>query len=249
MITNILNSSSNSSDSISDISLSSTSDTDSDHGLDWLQLIKKTYPTVPDVEMEKLQISEVGKYSTSQVSGAKQLVYYINRYCNIFNVDKCKDLVITDGTGNNGSDTIYLALNFKQINSIEKDPSEFKILSNNIATYKLKNVELFNGSTLDIIQTLKQDIIYIDAPWGGISYKNYKQVRLYMDNKEISQIYKDNKQHAKLFIFKVPRNYDFNNFIAMTKTNFFEIHAVLSQDNTRIKYYFIFVANIQNVVQ
>lgn len=209
-----------------------------------LKLIKQTYPTVLNVEMDKLQISDVGKYSTSQVSGAKQLVHYIKRYCKVFNINKCADLVITDGTGNNGSDTIYLALNFKHINSIEKDPNEFKVLSNNVETYKLTNVKLFNGSTLEIISMLKQDIVYIDAPWGGVSYKTHKQVRLYMDNQEISQIYKTNKQYAKLFIFKVPRNYDFNNFVATTRANFVEIHAVLSTDKTRIRYYFIFVADL-----
>lgn len=207
-------------------------------------LIKQTYPTVENVDMTKLKISEVGKYSTSQVYGAKQLVYYINRYCKIFEIDKCGDLTITDGTGNNGSDTIYLGLHFKHVNSIEKDPKEFAVLTNNVQTYKLKNVDIYNGSSLSIIPTLKQDVVYIDAPWGGVNYKQNKQVRLYMDDQEISYIYKNNKQHAKLFIFKVPRNYDFNNFIMVTKANFFEIHAVLSHDGTRIKYYFIFVANI-----
>lgn len=210
-----------------------------------IELIKQTYPEVPNVDMTKLQISEVGKYSTSQVSGAKQLVYYINRYCKIFGIDNCNQLTITDGTGNNGSDTIFLALNFLSVNSIEKDPNEFKVLKNNVETYKLKNVNLFNDSTLNLIKVLKQDIVYIDAPWGGVSYKNHKQVRLYMDNQEISQIYKNNKDYAKLFIFKVPKNYDFNNFVTITKANFIEIHAVLSNDNTRIRYYFIFVSHLE----
>lgn len=209
-----------------------------------LDVIKKTYPTLEgqNIDMSKLKISEVGKYSTSQVYGASQLVYYINRYCKIFEISKCNDLVITDGTGNNGSDTIYLALNFKHVNSIEKSEQEFNILKNNVETYKLQNVSLFNGSSLDIIPTLTQDIVYIDAPWGGVSYKKHKQVRLYMDNQEISQIYKSNKQYAKLFIFKVPKNYDFNNFILTTKANSFEIHTVMSQDKTKIKYYFILVS-------
>lgn len=209
-------------------------------------LITKTYPIIQNVDMSKLQISEVGKYSTSGVSGASQLVHYIKRYCKIFEISSCNDLIITDGTGNNGSDTIYLALHFKHVNSIEKSSREFEVLTNNVNTYNLKNVTLHNGSSLEIIPTLRQDIIYIDAPWGGINYKKHKQVRLYMDDQEISQIYKNNKQYANLFIFKVPRNYDFNNFIAMTKANFFEIHAVMSSDGHKIKYYFIFVSNLSN---
>ena len=209
-----------------------------------LELIKKTYPEIENVDMTKLQISEVGKYSTSQVHGAKQLVHYIHRYCKIFEIADCNKLTITDGTGNNGSDTIYLALNFANVNSIEKDPNEYKVLKNNVETYKLKNVNLFNSSTLDLISILKQDIVYIDAPWGGVNYRNHKQVRLYMDNQEISQIYLNNKNHAKLFIFKVPKNYDFNNFISTTKENYFEIHAVFSSDNVKIKYYFIFISHL-----
>lgn len=245
MINNLDSNSSDSSISIiSDSSISSVSSNNPENVN--IKLIEETYPNVENVDMKKLKISDVGKYSTSKTSGASQLVKYINRYCKLFNVEKCSDLIITDGTGNNGSDTIYLALNFKHVNSIEKDPNEFEILKNNVETYKLQNINLYNESSLDMIAKLKQDIVYIDAPWGGISYKDYRYVRLYMDKQEISQIYKNNKEYAKLFIFKVPKNYDFNNFIITTRNNFFEIHAVMSSDNTKIKYYFIFITHLEN---
>ena len=214
-----------------------------------IKLLKDTYPDIINVDMNKLKISKVGKYSTSKVHGAEQLVKYIKRYCKILNINKCKDLIITDGTGNNGSDTIYLALNFKHINSIEKDINEFQILENNVKTYNLNNVSLYNASTLDILNTLTQDIIYIDAPWGGISYKNHKQVKLYMDNKEISEIYLKNKNYAKLFIFKVPKNYDFNYFIKITNILFIEIISVISEHTNKIKYYFIFCYDNTNKIK
>ena len=196
-------------------------------------IINNTFPEIEGIDRNNLQMTNVGLFSVSKVEGANKLVELIQKYF------KTNDLIITDGTGNVGSDTIPLALNFTHVNTIEKDEVEFLALKHNVETYKLNNVTLINGDTNDELKNLMQDVIYIDAPWGGLDYKKSQSIQLFMSNNEISAIYKKNKHKAKLFVFKVPKNYDFNNFIRKTEVTKYYIHSF--EKNGWIKYYFIFV--------
>ena len=195
--------------------------------------IDDTFPTVHNVDKNKLKMTTVSLYSVSKISGSNKLIYLIKKYF------KTNNLTITDGTANVGSDTINLSLNFKHVNAIELDKTEFKALKNNVDVYNLKNVSLFNRNTVDLISTLKQDVVYIDAPWGGTDYKKESSVKLFLGNNEISEVYNKNKKYAKLFIFKVPKNYDFNNFIQITKNVKYYLHAFTNTKN-KVKYYYIF---------
>ena len=122
-------------------------------------------------------------------------------------------------TANVGVDSIALGLFFKKVNSIELDKKLFSSLNNNINIYGLKNVKTYNGSSVEIIKNLKQDVIYIDAPWGGEDYFKNDSLKLYLDNKELSEIYNLYKNNTKLFILKLPKNYDINNFIKETQVD------------------------------
>ena len=196
-------------------------------------IINSTFPEIEGVDRNNLKMTNVGLFSVSKTEGANKLVELIQRYF------KTTDIVVTDGTGNVGSDTIALALAFKHVNTIEKDEVEFIALKHNVETYNLTNVTLINGDTNDELKKLTQDVVYIDAPWGGVNYKNTASLQLFMSNNEISAIYKKNKNKTKLFVFKVPKNYDFNNFIRKTEVTKYYIHAF--NKNGWIKYYFLFV--------
>jgi hypothetical protein len=202
--------------------------------------LNKIFPTVNGVDKTKLKITDVGLYSVSKVSGSSKLIYLIKKYF------KTDDLIITDATANVGSDTINLALNFKKVNSIELNTGEYDVLKNNVSVYNLKNVKLYNDSSLNMISKLKQDVVYIDAPWGGIDYKKLDSVKLYMSDVEISQIYNKNKKYAQLFVFKVPVNYNFNYFFKKTKITKYYLHAYINKNN--IKYYFIFCPSEHNKI-
>lgn len=191
------------------------------------------YPKIKGVNIHDIQITSEGKYSISDNESSKKLVYLITKYF------KKTDLVITDGTGNNGSDTIALALTFKTVNSIELNDINYKVLKNNIEVYKLKNVNIYKGSSLEHFKKINQDVIYIDAPWGGTNYKENERIELYMDNKNLGQIFNENKEYAKLFIFKLPKNYDFTNFIQTTMITKYYIY--MYSKNNKPKFFFMFI--------
>lgn len=192
------------------------------------------FPDVKGIDRSKIKLTTEGIYSVSDNAGSSKLVYLISKYF------KTNDLVITDATGNNGSDTIAMALKFTHINSIELDKVNFQVLENNVKNvYKLDNVDLFNGDSLDYLDKLKQDIIYIDAPWGGVDYKKSKNLELYMSDMSMGEIFNKFKYNSKLFIYKLPKNYDFTNFIQTTMIT--KYYLYLYKKNDKPKFFLLFV--------
>ena len=196
--------------------------------------IKKIFPNKNNINHNKLQITTEGLYSVSGYHAAEHLCYLITKYF------KTKDIEITDGTANCGSDTIIFCLHFKFVNSIELDITNYGVLSNNVREYAFKNVKLYNGSSLVIIPKLKkQNCIFIDAPWTGKDYKKHNSMKLYLDKTEISEIFTMFRKNTELFVFKVPINYDFTYFIQNTKLNKYYIHSY-TDINKVVKFYYIF---------
>ena len=195
---------------------------------------KKYFHEIKNVNLNDIKITVQGEYSISNTKASDKLVYLIKKYF------KTNNIKITDGTGNNGSDTIALGLNFQQVNSIELDPINFSVLENNVKhVYQLNNVKLFQGDSVKVIPTLKQDVIYLDAPWGGRDYAKESRIGLYLGKYEISDIYNKFKSNTKLFVFKVPKNYDFTHFIQNTLLDKYYIHSFRQGD--KVKFYFLFV--------
>lgn len=191
------------------------------------------FPKKSDIDMSKLLLTTEGQYSVSKRRAAKKLQMIIFKYF------KTKDIVITDATSNNGSDTLMLAKYFKNINAIEFNETNFSVLKNNIDVYGYDNIKLIHGDSTVELNTTEQDVIYIDAPWGGRDYKKIKQLRLFLGKMELSDIYNKFKSRTKLFIFKVPYNYDINNFILRTKVKNLRIRSYQQYD--RIKFLFLII--------
>ena len=63
---------------------------------------------------------------------------------------------------------------------------------------------------INIYNKINQDIVFIDAPWGGVNYKYKKTIKLYLSQKCIVKL--SNLIKSKLVVLKVPINYNFNYF-------------------------------------
>lgn len=195
---------------------------------------RKIYSNVKKSDLDKLIFTEESLYSVSKIKGSQFLIDVIRQYYR-----EPKKLILTDATANVGSDSINLSYHLKKINAIEIDEINYKALVNNINVLKIRNIETFNSDSNEIIPNLKQDIIYVDAPWGGRGYKNKKKLDLYLGNINISQFYLNNKDHAKLFIFKVPYNY---NLELMKKVSKVDIHKFMK--NGKLSYLILIISNI-----
>jgi 16S rRNA G966 N2-methylase RsmD len=69
---------------------------------------------------------------------------------------------------------------------------------------------------------LNYDLIFLDPPWGGPSYKFKKKLRIEMNNKSLAEISKTLKENNKIIVWKLPYNYDLSDF---TNLNY-QIHKV-----------------------
>ena len=189
-----------------------------------------------NINKDNLLFTRDSIYSSSKSNGSKRIIDVIYKHMKTYN------LVITDGTANIGTDSINLSLYFNKINSIELSIINYYALKNNVNVFNLNDkINIYNGDTNILIKNIKQDVIYIDAPWGGPEYKQEEKMKLYLGETEILDFYEKNKENAKLFIFKVPFNYDFEYLHNKIKDN---VTKYSYKKATRIKYFILAINNL-----
>lgn len=180
-----------------------------------------------------------GRDFSSRVEGADFLMEIIRKFFHRTDV-----LRFTDGTANIGTDAINVADFFYSVNAIELVSDTAAALNNNVVVLKKSNIRVIVGDSNVQVPKLVQDIVLIDAPWGGREYKRQKEVKLYLGKTEIAEFYNANYHFAKMFIFKVPINYPVKSFIEKVRDNsvgFNVFNYRSKKDPERVIYYLIVV--------
>lgn len=203
--------------------------------LNFIKKIFLNYDSLSNDDKNRLLFTEDSIYSSSRLKGSKRLIDVINKYYpNNF------DVVITDGTANIGTDSINLGSIYKNINAIEISKINYQALANNVNTFNLGDrIKCFNNDVNIKIKDLEQNIIYIDAPWGGKEYKNDTNISLFLGDIEITDFFLENRDRAETFIFKVPYNYNFSNLY--DKVDGCKIFKHSYKKGTVIKYYLLVI--------
>ena len=199
------------------------------------KILNNTFPDEKNIDKNKLKMTTEGMYSVSGKEGAKIIAKIILK-----NMKKNKMITVTDCTSNNGSETLMFAKYFEKVNAIEIDDTNYKVLKNNIDVYNYKNINLIKGNSIIELPKLEQDVIVIDAPWGGRDYKDSQQLKLYLDNLELSDIFNQFSKRAKLFVLKVPTNYNINELILNTLLSKIKIYTF--KRNEKIKFFIIVIS-------
>jgi len=132
---------------------------------------------------------------------------------------------LTDGTANVGGNTISFYLSgIQTVNAVEIDKTTCDMLINNLQTYKLPTVNVHCCDYLSIYKNLKQDIVFLDPPWGGPEYKKASILDLYLGQTNIIDICAElmGEKKASLIVLKLPINYNLPALIAkMPSRSFF----------------------------
>ena len=131
-----------------------------------------------------------------------------------------RKLIITDASANVGGNTLNFAKHFKHVNAVEINPVTCQALQNNIDVYKgfdkdysiPSNVKVYCTSYIDIYNDLKQDIVFMDPPWGGIDYREQKNIMLKLGKLPVYAILNNMRRPPALAVIKCPRNFDFGRF-------------------------------------
>jgi 16S rRNA G966 N2-methylase RsmD len=153
---------------------------------------------------DKILIDAVGKYSVTLPEKSKIICNLISKHLNT------SDITITDAMACIGGDTLSFSQTFKKVNAIEIDKTRFDYLKHNMDLFKCNNIDYYNNDYLEIMNTLNQDVIYIDPPWGGPDYKNKKNLKIIINTKKLETICDEiiEKKLCKLLVLKLPYNYD-----------------------------------------
>lgn len=156
-------------------------------------------------DLKKVKYSLESLYSFTPYNEAEKTVFLMAKFLKK-NVNEFKNMVITDGTTNVGGNMIAFCKYFKFVNGVEIEDIHVDYLKNNLELYGFKNYNVINGDYTKEYDKLEQDVVFLDPPWGGVLYKYYDRIGLYLSGIEVSEIIQ--KLKTKYIILKAPMNYD-----------------------------------------
>lgn len=171
------------------------------------------FPKKEGLNYSDLKVTEEGTYSITRRRDAVRIFNTL-----IHAIPELKTLMITDATACIGGDTINFALHCKQVHSIEFKKDNYEALKANVGAYKFDNVYVYNEDATTFFDWYT-DILYIDPPWGGKSYRDYKELDLHLSAKRLDNWLEEillRKNRPKYIILKLPYNYNFKrlNFLS-----------------------------------
>lgn len=198
------------------------------------RIILRLFPYLDNInDAEKIQIDNDSIHYISSREYAKKISDIIMLHLKMINIS-ADNTIITDATAGVGGDTISFCKHFKYVNAIEIDTLRSKYLANNAQIYKCNNVNIINGSCVDVLPNLDDhNVIFFDPPWEPEnmgSYKQYTDLKLPFCGKPL-ELFCNNlinptfmKKVPELFVLKLPVNYDI-------------IHFFKNTNNKKIYYY------------
>jgi 16S rRNA G966 N2-methylase RsmD len=181
----------------------------------WKRLFPQDIIKLSNDKLSSLRLTNIGTYSISLPDISKKLIEIIDIKCAEL---KIKNPTILETNGGLGGFTIRLANKFNQINVVEIDPLHAEIIANNIKVYgldKKSNINIHTADYLDIMDSIKTDIIISDPPWGGRDYRKQKYIKLHIGSRNIVDVINHtlSTKLCKMFILFAPVNFDMIHFI------------------------------------
>jgi len=171
-------------------------------------------------EINQIQLDEVAYFSLCPKTHADTITQAIVDCVAEFNAKTStfdtKTMIITDGCAGVGGVSMSLIISdkFKHVNSVESDPIRQDMLQSNIRAVKRSDntttIDVVRGNYLNVMNTLEQDIVFFDPPFGGPGYKYYKNAVLFLGGRHMADIANDllENNKAKQVFIRTPENFD-----------------------------------------
>lgn len=174
----------------------------------------KLFPWKQGVNRNKLKMNYECISYVTVYRDSERIIDYISKKLEKYKLNK-SDITVVDATACVGCDTISFCNNFDVVIPIEVNLERYNDLLHNLETYDVKNAYPVNGNCLEKIDeiTINIDIIYFDPPWGGSEYKLKDKISLKIENIELTEIVERYIDRVKMLVFKLPKNFDYDNFL------------------------------------
>ena len=168
---------------------------------------------------KKLKITDKGIYSISKPYLTQWICSIIINNIGYSKEYIKKNIILTDGTAGIGGDVIFFSKYFKQINAVELNPVHFNVLKHNInEVLNIENVNFYLNNYINVSTILKNDIVYLDPPWGGKNVYKKKDIMLSLGNYKIYNIINKLYEYSVKFVFlKIPHNFNYYLFFHRVK--------------------------------
>lgn len=187
----------------------------------------KFFPIIEDKFKDKLRIDEVGMYSISTPKKA-DIISRIILDCLQKRIPANK-VVITDAMAGVGGNVISFARHFAHVNATEIDPQRFLYLINNINVFKCHNVTTININYMEVFSHVKQDVIFLDPPWGGKQYKEQEHTDIIIGDIQLEEFCKRIAQNnlCRLIVLKLPTNFNLEKLSGFRKVKVYDLKKML----------------------
>lgn len=134
---------------------------------------------------------------------------------------------ITDTTASIGGNVFAFAQRFAKVNAVELLEPTAQMLLHNLELLDLSDrVEVWCGDSSDVnkvAENMKQDVIFLDPPWGGVNYRRIRNLSLYLGEKNLRQVCIEWARWTRLIALKLPLNFNYNEFFYQSHELPFEL--------------------------
>jgi 16S rRNA G966 N2-methylase RsmD/SAM-dependent methyltransferase len=192
--------------------------------------IKWLFPNTDKIKGQR--ITDLGLKSITRPKDAKIITDYITKkYYEMFKKDS-KNAIITDAMAGNGGNTFNFSRDFKKVNAIEIDELTAEILEHNVKLYGIRNAVIFQDSFFNVINSISQNIIYIDPFTGERTGKE-----IIIDGKPLEDIVKDISPYTDMIVIKASKNANINGIIPNSVDDFtyYNLVTIIPSKKTETK--------------
>lgn len=188
-------------------------------------LLSKDYLNIYTTSNQAMFLSKdyLNIYTTS--NQAMQIINIMKKYLKDIN-----KFIICDATAGIGGNAIYFCKYFDYVICIDNNEEAIEYLEKNLKKYN--NNYIIEDNCFDILKIIKFDILFLDPPWGGSSYKNLEKVDLYIGDTNVLEIIDYYYNYTNFIVLKAPINY---NIINREKWKY-NIHKVFKNDKIKVFY-------------
>jgi len=164
----------------------------------------------------KLQLDHVGAFSVTESDMAMLQAHIISQFvCHSGRIPQ--NTVITDGTASIGGNVFAFAALFAQVNAVEINSMRAHMLQHNVEIVGIaKKVRVWCGDICAQAAArpgmTPHDVIFLDPPWGGGSYRTQGKLSLCLGHASLQQVCVDWSRESRLIALKLPLNFDFDDF-------------------------------------
>jgi hypothetical protein len=125
---------------------------------------------------------------------------------------------ITDGTACVGGDTMAFARVFAHVTAVEANAERAAMCAANVAAIGLSHkVTVLHANYVDVTTDLSQDVVFLDAPWGGPDYWRAEKLDLFLEHggtpTPLVEICAKVWPHTRGIALKLPINFNADEFL------------------------------------